>query len=253
MSDQWEMYPCTIGGHAAFISYDHGVGRQLDALPFPNHVGFRIRLDAPDERGLPTRDEFAKLDMLEDYLVGQFRDGQGMQVGRVTYGGRRDLHFYAACGEDECLAIADRAASACGYRIEVRFEPDPAHTAYWDELYPTAEDWQVITDRRLEDTLRSHGDSLLQSRTIEHWAYFKSAAARDAFVEDVAHLAQCVDRHALSDGRDEPFAAKLAHEGQPDYHSMNPITLGLLRAARRHDGSYDGWETMVCRDAAGAA
>jgi hypothetical protein len=82
MSDQWETYACQMGELPAFITYDHGVAEELEALPFPNLVGSRIPLDQPDEPWLPCADEFDWLNAVEDALLAGFAPDQGLRVGR---------------------------------------------------------------------------------------------------------------------------------------------------------------------------
>jgi hypothetical protein len=41
-----------------------------------------------------------------------------------------------------------------------------------------------MQDRRVVETLERHGDDLTTVRRVDHWAYFRTAAARDAFVAD---------------------------------------------------------------------
>jgi hypothetical protein len=245
MSDHWEMFACTVGEHPAFITYDHGVSTALDTLP-PNAARFDVTLLAPDDRGLPAGDEFAQLNSVESLLEARFGDA-GQCVGRVTTDGHRYYLFYTRLDEAQCAAFARDAGVLHGHAIDVLHAPDPERAHYRDELFPTPDDWQVMQDMKTERALREAGDPLDTPRPIEHWAYFPDGAARDAFVAAVGAGFSAVEPFE-AEGGDDRFGVKLSHVGLPDYHSINATTLRLARAAREVDGSYDGWETEVCRD-----
>jgi hypothetical protein len=248
MSDHWEMFACRMGERVAFISYDHGAGEELAALPFPYFAGFKVALREADARGLPTGEEFAQLNAIEDLLDARIRGERGLRVGRITTDGHRYFHFYTALDEAACAALARLAAQLHGHVVHLSFEPDPARVRYWDELYPTDDDWQVVQDMRLEQALRDEGDTLRTPRAIVHWAYFPSASARAAFLADVRDGFDDVQLDETAQASDDHFGVRLTHTGRPDYESMNATTLRLCRAARAAGGHYDGWETPVCRD-----
>jgi hypothetical protein len=246
MSDHWEQFPCTMGDHAAFISYDHGVREELGSLPFTHYASFKVDLLNPDDRGLPQDNEFAKLNDVEDFLCARFTRATGVQVGRITTNGRRYFHFYTSLSEGDCTAMLEQVQALHGHDIALLYEPDLERSHYWNELFPTEDDWQVIQDLRVEDSLKQKGDSLQIARPIEHWAYFHTEAQRTAFVARVNHAFDKIELNEDPDTRERPFTAKLSHTGLPDYRSMNSKTLLLSRAAKECGGDYDGWETIVC-------
>lgn len=247
MSDHWEQFPCAMGEHTAFISYDHGVSTGLSELPFPFYVGFRAQLMDPDERGLPRGEEFQTLNQLEDFLCGRVADAGGVQVGRITTKGARYFLFYTSASEEACVVIAQEAAACHEYELGVLHEPDPERAHYWNELYPTEDDWQVIQDIRVQEALEREGDTLQEPREIQHWAYFPSGEQRRIFVTEVSVSFSGCEEYVVEDEGRGSFVAKLSHVGLPDYHSMNRFTILLARAARKNGGTYDGWETKVCR------
>lgn len=247
MSDQWETFPCQMGEHPAFISYDHGVKEVIDSLGLPNFAGFRVELSAPDDRGLPHGQEFDRLNRLEDYLAARIDGDAGLQVGRVTTNGQRYFHFYTTLDEEACAAIAREAQLHGGYEVALLHEEDPQRTHYWGELFPTDDDWQVIQDLRVQQSLESHGDTLEQAREIVHWAHFPTEAARAAFLQAVGDLVECVELYEAAEDAAGRFAVRMKHEGRPDHVSINRYTLALARHARAQGGAYDGWETCVCR------
>jgi len=244
MSDHWELYPCSLDGRMAFVTYDHGFSEEADSLSFANYAGFRAPLRTPTDDGLPHGAEFDTLGELETLLVDAFGDA-AIQVGRVTVGGYRYFHFYTGHDKDTCRALMGKVSEASGYELGIAHEADPERSHYWQTLYPSADDWQVIQDIRVEQSLREGGDPLSEPREVKHWAYFPTAEARAAFIGKVADLVELVSVSDESTIDGERFLAVLRHVGRPDYRSMNPFSIGLRRAAEEAGGDYDGWETQV--------
>ncbi len=247
MSDHWETFPCQMGEHAAWISYDHGLRKELDTLPFANCARFAVTLAHPDDRGFPSGDEFGRLNVIEDQLVEEIPDTAGIQIGRVTTNGKRYFFFFTSLDKTVIARIAEKLASVHKHEISYVCEPDPERSCYWNDLFPTDNDWQVIQDIRVQESLRNEGDDLSTPRPIEHWVYFKTEADRDRFVSAVGSKFEACELYETPDSERGIYTAKLKHDGLPDYRSMSSVTILLNNTARDCNGDYDGWETEICR------
>jgi hypothetical protein len=247
MSDHWETFPYTIGERQVFITYDHGIRSDISDLPFANYTRYELTLRDPDERGLPRGDEFGALNRVEDRLVEEIGQARGVTVGRTTTDGRRYVLFYTQLDESIAAEIGRKVAAECNYEISLVYRPDLERSGYWNELFPTEDDWQVIQDMRVEGSLRKEGDSLFESRPITHWAYFQQSEERQRFLDAVASAFEDIDLYETPDCERGIYTARLTHTGLPDHRSMNEITLLLNREAKRVGGDYDGWETEVRR------
>lgn len=245
MSDHWETFPCTIGERPAFITYDHGVRQEIETLPYPNYTRFEIALKNPDERGLPRGDEFGATNAVEDQLAEAIGVELGLNVGRITTNGRRYVLFYTWLDASTAESIGKSTSASSGYDITLSHRPDAERHGYWNELFPTDDDWQVIKDIRVEDALRDRGDDLSEPRPITHWSYFPDASSREQFVATVKNSFSQVELYESPDNERGIYTAQLTHTGRPDYRSMNSVTLLLRRTAERFGGDYDGWETEI--------
>src|SRR5215471_6737316 len=185
MSDHWEVFPCQMGDHVAWISYNHGIRDEIAKLPLPNIVKFKVPLRAPDDRGLPQGDEFASLNSIEEDLDSALQATGGVFVGRITTNGARHFYFYTAGSKQDVTQVAERVSAKHDRKLHFLTEADLDRTAYWNKLFPTKDDWRVILDMRVESALREAGDDLQTPRPIEHFAYFKTATGRDRFLEQV--------------------------------------------------------------------
>ncbi|MBV2132661.1 DUF695 domain-containing protein [Pseudomonas sp. MAP12] len=248
MSDHWETFPCQMGNHVAWISYDHGLRTEIESLPFSNCARFAVVLKSPDERGLPSGEEFSHLNAIEDQLTNVLSDQTGIQIGRITTGGKRHFIFFTSWTEADVASLAEQLAEQFDYQILFCCEPDPERAAYWSELFPTEDDWQVIQDIRTEDALRREGEAFATPRPIAHWAHFDNPQDREQFIILVSEHFEICELSESPRGDHLSYTVRLAHTGLPDYGSMNPLTLFLNRSAKECGGDYDGWETQVCRD-----
>lgn len=237
-----------MGEHVAWIAYDHGVRPDVEHLPFAYCARFAVALKQPDHHGLPSGDEFAQLNSIEDQLVANIPEQTGIQLGRVTTNGKRYFTFLTSLDEAAVESIADKVAARSGYEILLAYEADPERRCYWNELFPTEDDWQVIQDMRVEESLRKEGDPLTTPRPIEHWAYFETPADRERFVALIREKFDDIELYETPDSDRGVYTARLTHTGLPDYRSMNSFTILLNRSAGESGGDYDGWETEVCKE-----
>ncbi len=245
MSDHWQTYGCQIDDQMAFVTYDHGAARELDSLPFENLAVFGIAIANPTPGGMPAGDELAQLTALEDYLGELLQPARAVFVGRITCNGIRSLYAYTLLTRDECGALALQVEQHTGRPITLRHCADLTRAGYWQELFPTDDDLQVIKDMRTHEILRERGDPLTEPREIQHWAYFKSAESRRAFIEQVAEQLPALHCDSEYESKDGQFAVTFKHVGLPDWQSMNTFTVTLNLLATKAGGEYDGWETKL--------
>jgi hypothetical protein len=244
MSELWETYACTMGDHQAWIVYDHGIRETIASLPYQNIAKFRVTLRNPDERGLPRGDEFAALNAIEDDLVDIVGRQPGVFVGRITVKGSRHLFFYTNADSDHISEIADDIERRHEREISTATRPDPQKESYWNELFPTDADWQVVLDLKTEDALRRAGDKLERPRKVRHYAYFTSDADRARFVALIGVLFDATRYLEATDS----FGVEFEHVCCPDHASMNSFTVRLRREAKQCGGEYDGWETLIVQE-----
>ncbi len=242
MSDGWDFFPCQMGDNRAFIFFNEDISERVDSLPAEHVVKVRVTLKSPDPRGLPMGDEFEALSSLEDRLTSFFEAQAGCYVGRISVAGFRHFYYYVDGEEAELGAFLQRLTASTGYELKYIREPDRERTSYWQDLFPTADDRQLMQDMRVLEHLQKEGDSLDQEREIDHWAYFPEAEQRDAFV------AWALGEGYTLEGKpdqDQNYGALLRHIAAPELATITQHTIKLNRKASELGGDYDGWETSV--------
>jgi hypothetical protein len=116
---------------------------------------------------------------------------------------------------------------------------------YFRELYPTADDWQVIKDMRVIDAAKERGDPGTAMRQIDHWTYFDNEASARTFVEWAEKNGFANDAEYSGVREDSKYCVRLHHRGTLELRDLTHHTIQLRRKAEELGGDYDGWETPV--------
>jgi hypothetical protein len=247
MSHDWEFFPCTMGEHRAFIFVDVGVKDTIDTDAPPRLVKIRLTYRDPRPDGFPTPEEFEPVKAIEEELDSFAGDSGAWYVGRVTAAGYRIFHVYTDAPDEQWWSFAGELADRSGYELALAFQEDPDHATYWNELYPTPDDWQVIKDIRVIEALAEQGDDGTAARQVDHWAYFDREddarpfiawAESDRFTYEQEHSG------ADEDGR---FCVRLSHHGTVELRDLSSHTIALRQKAVEHGGTYEGWEVPVLK------
>jgi len=246
MSDEWLFYPCPMGEQQASIFFDHGIRETIDQIAPPQFLKVRVTFKHPRPDGLSSREEYQQLCDLEDELQQVVAQHGGLYVGRVTVGGHRYLHCFTAGSEADWAARLQPVGDRHAYELRFALKPDPKREGYWQDLFPTDDDLQVIQDLRVLQSVEEHGDDGTASRHIEHWAHFPTQEIAEQF----AHWAQA-RRYGLDtiDTTDDgKHRVRFAHDGTLRLAEITSHTIALRRKASELGGEYDGWETPVCKN-----
>lgn len=243
MEDTWRMFPATMGDDQAFISFNLSFAERAESDARNQQLRVEVAIKDPTEAGMPQGCEFAALSKLDDALEAAVARHGGIYVGRITVAGRRYFYFYVDMNEaDACDAVAG-AAKPFGYVPKCNRAHDPKKASYWEDLYPTADDWRVIKDMDVLDALANAGDDRDVSRVIEHWAYFDSQVAADAFRQWLA--GHGFTFKSSSNAEDDRVCVRFTHEGVMHLAEITNYTIRCRRKAAELGGEYDGWETSV--------
>lgn len=244
MSDNWEFFPCAMGEDRAYIFIDLGIADSIDKAPTLN-VRIVLTYKAPRPDGLPTNEEFNPVSAIEDHIKDFSDLAEDWYVGRVTVSGRRYFYVYTNRDQQSWQEFVATLSAETGYEIKTDFREDANHSAYFDDLYPTPDDWQVIKDQQVIEELNRHGDDGTAVRKVDHWIYFDDKEKLRNFLKwanSDRFTYEPENSHKTDDGR---FCVRLFHEGTIRLADITSHTIALRRKAEELGGKYDGWETPV--------
>lgn len=245
MSDEWIFYPCRMGEHSASIFYDHGLRATIDQIAPPQLLKVRVSFKKPRPDGLSSSEEDSQLCVLEDELQAVVEQNSGLYVGRVTVDGHRYLHIFIADSEADWAARLRSIGDHHGYELRFVLKPDPGRDGYWQDLFPSDDDWQVIQDLRVLESVEKHGDDGTASRRIDHWAFFPASEGAEQFSQWAQERGYGFEKTDTTE--DGKFRVRFAHEGPLRLSDITSHTIAIRRRASELGGDYDGWETPVCK------
>jgi hypothetical protein len=250
MSEHWEVYACQMGDDTAFILYDHGIRENINNIACNTFVSFLLEFKVIQDNGFPTPEELKAADKVEDELASFITANKGHYVGRVTVAGKRYFNCYCSLSEQDIASFISNSEQQYGYPIRFYIKEDPDKEGYWQELFPSPEDWQVCKDLKVITQLEQAGDSLEKPRLIRHWAYFPNEQQAKAF----ANWAECegynLESYSAPNEHSNDYGVRISHMGKPTLSVINHHTITLMHQASALGGDYDGWETSVEKDGA---
>lgn len=244
--DAYEFYPCLVDDAPASIF----VNLRFESDGPPSNADTRywvaIQMREAGPHGIGTEAEADALNAVEEALITQLAELGTIYVGRIRNRGTWEITFYGPAGHVDALRAAaqERLGSR---RLDIGSQPDPAWSYYRELLLPDDERRQWMEDRRLVQVLREYGDTPSTPRRVDHWAYFSSAQARDAFVERAAREGFVLETASHEEASERPFGAHVFRVDPVELDHIHEVVMTLVDAAVAHGGSYDGWETSIER------
>ena len=250
MTDDWDFYFCRVDNRPASIFVDLGVAKDPPLAVYPVMSYVRVAMRNPRHDGLSSSEEFDALKSMEDQLGDRLTSGgSAVYVGRNTSNGCRDFYFYCAQDLDWGARVAESMGLFSGYTYESGSRPDPDWHTYFDFLFPGDREMQSIWNRRVCNSMQRHGDELTQAREIDHWAYFPNQDSRARFLQATVALGYML--REVQDPQDGggQFGAQVYRTDVPCLDTIDEVTWPLFDAAKEAGGKYDGWETVVIKQA----
>lgn len=243
--ERWEVYPSRVQDKFAMFAVNLGVAEEapFSNLRWLNVVRIPFRATAS---GMPSDEANATLYAIEDLLHAQAASRGGMQVGRLTVGGRREFFLYTATNDAE-LVTAEIEKKFPDVEVEAFSREDSEWEVYFDFLFPTPVDFRRIDNQRVVRALAEHGDDPTLARDVDHFAYFPSAEARRTFRDEILAGGFTVDYEEEGDSGELRFGIAFRSHGPVDLSSVDQVTIPLFVRADELGGSYDGWGCAVTK------
>jgi regulator of RNase E activity RraB len=244
--EQWASYICEIDdGDPASIVVDLSFGPEAADPDRPWLIRVRLLCHEMDDNGLPTSEELAVLQDLEDRITEVIQAMEGpIHVGSVTTGGFREMILYVPEGfaglDDESLDMVPENRRSDDFLMMAE---DPPWDFYNTVLFPSADDLREISNDQVLQQLISQGDDLSAPRRIDHWIYFQDAAARTAFAawatQNGFEIAELIE----PDEERETPGIQIHHATAVEPDIIHELIGSIEDAATQFGGEYDGWET----------
>lgn len=236
-----------MGNDQAFIFFDDGIRDSINKLAPALLVRVCLTYKEPHPNGLPKQSEYDAVSRVEDELQHFATGHNDWYVGRVTVAGCRYFHIYTSLPEGAWTEFVSGLGVRSGYELSVSFRPDPEHRSYWEELYPTEDDRQVIQDMLVIENLEKHGDDGSAPRKVDHWVYFQDEESAKIFVSWAISDRFTFEPDYSCGTDDGKYCVRLSHVGTIKLGDISSHTIALRRKAAECKGDYDGWEAPVIK------
>lgn len=206
-------------------------------------------MNNPNKDGLSSSEESEMLNQIEDSFIDLItKHFDAAYAGRLKYDGKIFSYFYSDKIKEFEKNFTDIKQHFPDYRFDYNVKEEKEWRTYFEVLYPSPFEMQVIQNGRVIENLESHGDKLEKERQVDHWIYFKTQTDRKKFLEEIKDRDFKVVNIEDTSSGDSPFSLQLSRIDKVDYESVNEYVLYLWEKAQEFNGDYDGWETFVIRD-----
>ena len=214
-----------------------------------NLITITTFMNNPTEDGLSSAEESSLLNQIEDYFIDLIVSKyNAVYPGRLKYDNKILSYFYCANTNDFENIFTEIKSHYPTYRFEYSVKEEKNWRAYFEVLYPSPFEMQVIQNGRVIENLQKHGDKLEKERPVDHWIYFKSETDRENFLNAIKEMNFEIESKDETSSGESPFSLQLSRIDKADYESVNEYVMYLWQEAQEFNGDYDGWETLIIKD-----
>ncbi len=247
MPQDWDAYVTYLDDEKALISLDLEVAKVAPVLSYMHLLGIQFTFKNPTEDGFYTAEEQPKLFEIEDRIAEVYKaEAHAKHVATITTGGGRMMYFYAE--DDEYLAalVGKIAHEFNDYDFNYLLEKDAPWNFYFNIVYPTLLDMQIIKNRRMIKLMEEQGEDLNEVREVTHWFFFNNGASRkQASVRMRDGGCEILDDNFFDERVPEyNFGMRVLIKHNMTQETMLNVTYALYDFIEKYEGIYDGWNII---------
>lgn len=248
--EDWAIYFTTINeNRIGSVLVDLGL---INIAPIEskfNLITITTFMNNRTEDGLSSAEENEFLNEIENNFIDLLGSKyETIYTGRLKYDNKILSYFYAEKISDFENTFAEIKNQYPKYRFEYAIKEENDWRAYFEVLYPSEFEMQVIQNGRVVENLEENGDKLNKERQVDHWIYFNSEPDRENFLNSIKKDNFEIVSKDKTNNEDAPFELQIARIDNVDYESANEYVMYLWQKAQEFNGNYDGWETFIVKD-----
>jgi uncharacterized protein (TIGR01619 family) len=183
---------------------------------------------------------------LQQILMNKY---ENIYVGSLTYNFERLEYFYVkdTIGLRQTL---NKFYESKYLKIKkyVNLKIDSDWKYYKEFLYPNENILNYMADNKVVMSLVENGDKLNKSRKVDHFSYFKSQREAQEFRIEIEKEGYNIEIVGKNDIGDYPYKVLFWKNQFVDLEHINQVTTNLKEIAKKYNGEYDGWETVVVKE-----
>jgi uncharacterized protein (TIGR01619 family) len=243
----WDFYFTNIDDKPASIGLNLALH---DTAPLADKAYcFWIILDfqKSDSLGFSLEPENEALNKIEDELeIFLEKKPKAIYAGRTTSNSKRQFYFYSKSIDSVDVFIEDFFKNYSQYKYKLGQRYDDTWTVYFDFLYPSPLDLQLIYNHRIVEALAENGDKPELPHHIDHWLNFEKKKDMNDFIKALAGKNFVVERDSIAKTqKTHPLTLQISEESKTDLETIDNSVIQLFELVVKFKGIYEGWETFV--------
>ncbi len=243
----WDFYFTNIDDKPASVGLNlslHDTARLTDKTYC---LWIIIPFQQSDSLGFPLEKENETLNKLEDELENFLQTkSQTIYAGRTTGKGERYFYFYSKSLDSIDVFIEDFFKNYLQYKYKLGQRYDENWTLYFEFLYPSPLDLQLIYNHRIVEALTENGDNADLPHHIDHWLNFEKKKDLNDFIKALTGKNFTIEKDTVDKVNNiYPYTLQVSEENKTDLETIDNSVLQLFELAKKHNGIYGGWETFV--------
>ena len=248
--EDWAIYFCTVGeDQLGSVLVDLGLNEIAPIQSKSTLAAITTFMKNPTEEGLSSAEESEKLNQIEDFFIDKITaNHNAIYPGRLKFGGKILSYLYCEDTNDFDNTFEEIKNQFPNYKFEYTIKEENNWRTYFEVLFPSEFEMQVIQNGRVIENIESHGDNLEKERQVDHWIYFKTENDRESFLRSIKDENFEIINKDETGLEDRPFQLRIARVDKVDYENVNEYVMSLWQKAQQHNGDYDGWETFIVKD-----
>jgi len=243
----FDAYKAQYGQGAGSTVFDKGLKQTapVNGFPFVLITGVKFKDCA---NGVPTENELSHLYTISDSVYATVTTlVKNIMAGTFTYQCERLEYYYVT----DTTQIRDRLTALYkkhfnSYDPYINIKPDKDWDAYLKFLYPNEETLEYMQNEKILMTLEKQGDKLDKERRVDHSIGFTTEKDMDCFIPYATKQGFKVETKG-KDTKSELLKLHISRTDKIDLPSISKITTELRKEAKKCNGVYDGWETVVVK------
>jgi uncharacterized protein (TIGR01619 family) len=246
MAEDWDIYLCEVNDKPASIFLNLALGSKAPMRDKSYLLWVWIHLRSPRADGLTDGSEFNTLSAIDKELTKRLASAcKAIQAGTITTDGRREFYLYGRSIKDFDRAVTEAMAKFPQYKFDSGSKEDAQWQQYFEVLYPSDEDLQLMKNQRVLEVLEQHGDRLEPIRDVHHWIYFHTPADRSWYAIEAQELGYKIENESEIKDSVCRFGLQITRDQSVTHDQINEAVTELFRLAKQVKADYDGWETQV--------
>jgi Family of unknown function (DUF695) len=131
--ESWSVAQGTNNGRPMFVRINTGLKLLAGKPPYDHRLGVAIPLQAPNQHGLPSKEESQQLNGIEDALRAAVLSSEKTHLAVViTTNGFREFVFYTSVPRDIVITMERFRKEVTSHQIQFHVKPDTTWEVYRD-------------------------------------------------------------------------------------------------------------------------